>query len=144
MKFFYVDIRFMLERNSMENEVENLKRRVTLLEQYREKDKSELHQLDTSLQVFISEMKNISEDLKTIVSNSKEAVMRSTAATEKEISSLKEQFNKLEKQYVALDNKVEQETVVANSEKWKKVVSYVVTAVLGAVLAIVFAKIGMV
>ena len=90
----------------METEVENLKRRVTLLEQYREKDKSELHQLDTSLQVFISEMKNISEDLKTIVSNSKEAVMRSTAATEKEISALKEQLIKLEKQYVALDNKV--------------------------------------
>ena len=128
----------------MEIEVENLKRRVTLLEQYREKDKSELHQLDTSLQVFISEMKNISEDLKNVVSNFKEAIIRSTNAQEKEIVALKEQLIKLEKQYVALDNKVEQETVVANAEKWKKVVSYVVTAVLGAVLAIVFAKIGMV
>ena len=126
----------------METEVENLKRRVTLLEQYREKDKSELHQLDTSLQVFISEMKNISEDLKTIVSNSKEAVMRSTAATEKEISALKEQLIKLEKQYVALDNKVEQETVVANAEKWKKIVSYVGTAIVGAIIAFVLAKIG--
>ena len=127
----------------MEIEVENLKRRVTLLEQYREKDKSELHQLDTSLQVFISEMKNISEDLKNVVSNFKEAIIRSTNAQEKEIVALKEQLIKLEKQYVALDNKVEQETVVANAEKWKKVVSYVVTAVLGAVLAMVFAKIGM-
>ena len=127
----------------MEIEVENLKRRVTLLEQYREKDKSELHQLDTSLQVFISEMKNISEDLKNVVSNFKEAIIRSTNAQEKEIVALKEQLIKLEKQYVALDSKVEQETVVANAEKWKKVVSYVVTAVLGAVLAMVFAKIGM-
>ena len=127
----------------METKVSELDRRVTLLEQYREKDKSELHQLDTSLKVFINEMKNISEDLKTIVSNSKEAVMRSTAATEKEINVLKEQLIKLEKQYTALDNKVEQETVVANAEKWKKVVSHIITAIITAVLAIVFAKIGM-
>ena len=126
----------------MEVEIEDLKRRVNLLEQYREKDKSELHQLDKSLQIFITEMNNISEDLKTIVSNSKEAVMRSTAATEKEISSLKEQFNKLEKQYTALDNKVEQETIVANAEKWKKIVSYVLTAVVGAVITFILAKIG--
>ncbi len=126
----------------MEIEVENLKRRVTLLEQYREKDKSELHQLDTSLQVFISEMKNISEDLKNVVSNFKEAIIRSTNAQEKEIVALKEQFNKLEKQYVALDNKLEQETVVANSEKWKKIVSYVGTAIVGAIIAFVLAKIG--
>lgn len=126
----------------MEIEVENLKRRVTLLEQYREKDKSELHQLDTSLQVFISEMKNISEDLKNVVSNFKEAIIRSTNAQEKEIVALKEQFNKLEKQYVALDNKLEQETVVANAEKWKKIVSYVGTAIIGAIIAFVLAKIG--
>lgn len=126
----------------MDTKVTELDRRVTLLEQYREKDKSELHQLDTSLQVFINEMKNISEDLKTIVSNSKEAVMRSTAATEKEISILKEQLSKLEKQYNVLDNKVEQETVVANAEKWKKIVSYVLTAVVGAVITFILAKIG--
>lgn len=126
----------------METKVSELDRRVTLLEQYREKDKSELHQLDTSLKVFINEMKNISEDLKTIVSNSKEAVMRSTAATEKEINVLKEQLIKLEKQYTALDNKVEQETVVANAEKWKKIVSYVLTAVVGAVITFILAKIG--
>lgn len=126
----------------MEIEVENLKRRVTLLEQYREKDKSELHQLDTSLQVFISEMKNISEDLKNVVSNFKEAIIRSTNAQEKEIVALKEQFSKLEKQYVALDNKLEQETVIANAEKWKKIVSYVGTAIVGAIIAFVLAKIG--
>lgn len=126
----------------MDTKVTELDRRVTLLEQYREKDKSELHQLDTSLKVFINEMKNISEDLKTIVSNSKEAVMRSTAATEKEINVLKEQLIKLEKQYTVLDNKVEQETVVANAEKWKKIVSYVLTAVVGAVITFILAKIG--
>ena len=126
----------------MNEEIAELKRRVTTLEQYREKDKSELHQLDKSLQVFINEMKNISDDLKTVVSNFKEAVVRSTNATQKDISSLKERYDSLEKKISVLDNKVEQETVVADAEKWKKIVSYVCTAVVGAIVAFILAKIG--
>ncbi len=87
-------------------------------------------------------MKNISDDLKTIVSNSKEAVMRSTTATQKDINSLKERYDSLEKKMTVLDNKVEQETVVADAEKWKKIVSYVLTAVVGAIITFILAKIG--
>ncbi len=126
----------------MNEEIAELKRRVTILEQYREKDKTELHQLDKSLQVFINEMKNISDDLKTVVSNFKEAVIRSTNATQKDINVLKERYDKLEKRLGNLDTKLEQETVVANSEKWKKIVSYVCTAVIGAVVTFLLAKIG--
>lgn len=126
----------------MNNEIAELKRRVTILEQYREKDKSELHQLDKSLQVFINEMKNISDDLKTVVSNFKEAIMRSTTATQKDVNALKERYDSLEKKLVSLDNKLEQETVVANAEKWKKIVSYVGTAIVGAIIAFVLSKIG--
>lgn len=126
----------------MNEEIAELKRRVTTLEQYREKDKSELHQLDKSLQVFINEMKNISDDLKTVVSNFKEAVVRSTNATQKDLNILKEQYKSLEKKFSVLDNKVEQETVVADAEKWKKIVSYVCTAVVGAIVAFILTKIG--
>ena len=112
------------------------------MESYREKDKDELHHLDNSLQEFIVQMKNISDDLKTIVSNSKEAVMRSTTATQKDINSLKERYDSLEKKMTVLDNKVEQETVVADAEKWKKIVSYVLTAVVGAIITFILAKIG--
>ena len=126
----------------MNEEIIELKRRVATLEEYREKDKSELHQLDKSLQVFINEMKNISDDLKTVVSNFKEAVIRSTNATQKDLNLLKEQYDNLEKKCSVLDNKVEQETVVADAEKWKKIVSYVCTAVVGAIVAFILAKIG--
>lgn len=126
----------------MNEEIIELKRRVATLEEYREKDKSELHQLDKSLQVFINEMKNISDDLKTVVSNFKEAVIRSTNATQKDLNLLKEQYDNLEKKFSVLDNKVEQETVVADAEKWKKIVSYVCTAVVGAIVAFILAKIG--
>ncbi len=124
------------------SEIKRLEKRISLLEEYREKDKNQLHALDTSLQVFINEMKNISEDLKTVVSNFKEAIMRSTNAQEKEINLLKERNEKLEKKVEKLDSKIEQETVVANSEKWKKITSYVVTAILGAIITFVLAKIG--
>ena len=124
------------------NDIKKLEKRVTKLEELREKDKSELHTLDTSLQVFISEMKNISEDLKGVVSNFKEAIIRSTNSMEKEIIDLKEKNEKLEKKVEILDVKIEQETVVADAEKWKKIVSYVCTAVVGAIVAFILAKIG--
>lgn len=124
------------------NEIKRLEKRVSTLEQYREKDKNQLHALDTSLQVFINEMKNISEDLKNVVTNFKEAVTRATNATQKDINSLKERYDSLEKKLSVLDNKLEQETVVANAEKWKKIVSYVLTAIVGAIITFVFAKIG--
>lgn len=126
----------------MNEEIAELKRRVTTLEQFREKDKSELHQLDKSLEVFINEMKNISNDLKTVVSNFKEAVTRATNATQKDLNILKEQYDNLEKKFSILDDKVEQETVIADAEKWKKIVSYVCTAVVGAIVAFILAKIG--
>lgn len=138
-----MDIKFLLERRIKVNEeIAELKRRVNILEQYREKDKTELHQLDKSLQVFINEMKNISDDLKTVVSNFKEAVIRSTNATQKDVNTLKERYDSLEKRLVNLDTKLEQETVVADAEKWKRIVSYVGTAVVGAIVAFILAKIG--
>ena len=124
------------------NEIKRLEKRVALLEEYREKDKNQVFELDKSLSVFINEMKNISEELKTVVSNFKEAIIRSTNAQEKEIMALKEKVVENEKKLEKLDAKVEQETIVANSEKWKKVTSYVLTAIVGAIITFIFAKIG--
>ena len=125
------------------NEIKRLKERVSKLEEQREKDKSEIHQLDTSLQVFINEMKNISGELKTIVSNFKEAIVRSTNAQEKEILTLKEKVVEQGHMIEKLDAKVEQETIVANSEKWKKITSYIATAVIGAIITFLFTQLGL-
>lgn len=127
----------------MDAEIADLKRRVSTLENYREKDKDEIHHLDNSLQKFIVEMKNISEDLKTIVANSKEAVMRSTNATQKDINLLKAENDKLEKEISELKKEFEKETVVANAKKWKTFVSYIASAILAAVVALVLSKIGL-
>lgn len=124
------------------NKIKSLEERIEKLEQYREKDKTQLYELDKSLSVFINEMKNISDELKTIVANFKEAIIRSTNAQEKELQVLKEKVTEQDKKIKELDVKVEQETVVANAEKWKKITSYIATAVVGAVVAFILAKIG--
>ena len=125
------------------NEIKRLEKRISILEEYREKDKSQLHQLDTSLQVFINEMKNISSELQTVVANFKEAIIRSTNAQEKELLALKEKVIETEKKVEKLDAKVEQETVVANADKWKNVSKYVLTTILGIIIAYVFMQLGL-
>lgn len=125
------------------NEIKRLEERVTKLEQFRENDKKQVYELDKSLNVFINEMKNISSELKTIVANFKEAIIRSTNTQEKELLILKERVEDNEKRIEKLDTKVEQETVVADAEKWKKFISYIATAILSAIIALVLAKIGL-
>ena len=68
------------------NNIKKLDERITKLEAYREKDKTEIHELDTSLKVFITEMKGISSELQGIVANFKEAIVRSNSAQEKELN----------------------------------------------------------
>lgn len=102
-----------------------------------------LTKLDKSLSITIEQIKNIAEDLKTTSINFKEAVMRSNTANSKETEVLKEKYTELERKYEKLDAKVEQETVVKDAEKWKKMISYVATAILGAVVTFILAKIGL-
>lgn len=124
-------------------EIKLLEERVTKLEQQREKDKEQLFELDKSLNGFILEMKHISEDLKSVVKNFKEAVSRQNVANEKELNNLKEQVKNQGTEIKALETKLEHETIEKDADNWKNFVKYVLTAILGAGLAIIFAKIGL-
>lgn len=124
------------------NDIKKLDERVTRLERYRETDKDQIHTLDTSLQVFIKEMKHISDDLKTVVGNFKEAITRSTNAHEKEILDLKETYLGLERRIEILDTKLEQETVVADAEKWRNITKYIITTIIALILGFVAATLG--
>lgn len=130
--------------------IEQIEKRVNKLEEQREKDRTQVHELDTSLQVFIKEMQNISGELKTIVTNFKEAIIRSNATQEKELMHLKEKVIEIENKtkktdYVvsSIDARLTQETVGANAQKWKDVTKYVITTILGGIIAYLFFKIGL-
>lgn len=119
-----------------------LEKRVETLEKHREKDKEQVHDLDKSLGTFIVEMKNISNELKTIVNNFKEAIMRSTDAQHKEVVALKEKVIENDKKIEKLSAKLDKETTGADAEKWKKYSSYVLTAIIGAIISFVLMQIG--
>lgn len=125
------------------NEIKRIKERITKLEEQREKDKTQVYELDKSLNLFIKEMKHISDELKTVVSNFKEAIVRSTNAQEKEILLLKEKIIDTEKKVEKLDAKLERETVEADAEKWKNASKYVLTTILGILIAYIFMQLGL-
>lgn len=125
------------------NEIKRLEKRVEKLEQFREKDKNQLYELDKSLNGFIIEMKNISGELKTIVANFKEAIVRSTNAQEKELSSLKEKVMAQDDKIEKLETKLEHETVEADAENWKNTSKYILTTILGLIIGYIFFQLGL-
>ena len=124
-------------------EIKRLEERVSKLEDQREQDKKQVYELDKSLTLFIEEMKHISNDLKSVVTNFKEAIMRSNSAQEKELSHLKETVDMQGKDIVELREKLEHETVEKDAKKWNDTVKYILTGIIGAILALVFATIGL-
>ena len=128
---------------SNKTKLETLDNRVTKLEVKQDKLESLINNIDKTLQVSLERVQNIAEDLKTTSVNFKEAIMRSNTAQTKEIEQLKDKNDVLEKKLEKLDIKVEQETIVKDAEKWKKITSYVTTAILGAIVTFILAKIGL-
>lgn len=124
-------------------DIKQLEVRVAKLEEYRERDKSQVHELDTSLKVFITEMKSISNELQTVVSNFKEAIMRSNASQEKELGHLKEQVVEQGEKIKELDTKLEKETVEADAKKWQNIVTYVLTTIIGIIVGYIAMSIGL-
>lgn len=133
----------MDQENANAIKIDDLERRIVILEKHRETDKQEIHELDKTLGMFTTEMKNITNELKTIVNNFKEAMIRSTDAQHKEVLSLKEKVIENDEKIKNLSEKIEKETTGANAEKWKNVSKYVLTALIGGVIAFVLSKLGL-
>lgn len=125
------------------NNIKKLEERVSKLETNREKDKTEVHELDTSLKVFITEMKGISSELQGIVANFKEAIVRSNTAQEKELNHLKEQVVEQGKRIEKLDAKLEAETVEADAKRYREIIKYVATGIIGIVIGFIAMYLGL-
>lgn len=124
-------------------EIKRLEERVSKLEDQREQDKKQVYELDKSLTLFIEEMKHISNDLKSVVTNFKEAILRSSSAQEKELAHLKETVDTQGKEIKDLSNKLEHETVEKDAKKWNDTVTYIFTAIIGAIVTLVLTLIGL-
>ena len=121
-----------------EQKIIALEKRVRKLEDQRETDKDQVHKLDTSLQVFINEMKNISNELKGLVDNFKETIIKTENAHEEDIKSLKEELTKTNQKVDNLSIKLHEETTGADAKKYRDIAKYVITAIIGAVISFIF------
>lgn len=127
-------------------------RRITTLENYREHDIQLINENNKNLAVIVVELKNIADTMKTLTNNWKEAIERSNARQREEHDSINQKINNLEKNVANLNNKFESDkdmlekkvddrTILKDSNNYQKyifeIVKYIIIAIVGFVLALV-------
>lgn len=136
----------------LKEQVQELDRRVTKLENYRESDLKMLNEHNVNLATIIIELKNITTQLATITNNWKEAIQRSNAKQQEEHASINNRINVLEKAVDKLNAKqesdndkleqtIDERTINKNSDNYDKIkatiISVIVTAIVTALITAV-------
>lgn len=136
----------------LKEQVQELERRVSKLETYRESDIKMLNEHNTNLATIILKLENITKSLETVTSNFKEAINRSNARNEEEreninrrISNLEKNFDKLntkfESESKSLEQTIDERTIRKNSNNYDKIkatiISVIVTAIVTALITAV-------
>ena len=136
----------------LKEQVQELERRVSKLETYRESDIKMINEHNTNLATIILKLKNITKSLETVTTNFKEAINRSNARNEEEreninrrISTLEKNFDKLntkfESESKSLEQTIDERTIRKNSNNYDKIkatiISVIVTAIVTALITAV-------
>ena len=127
----------------LKEQVQELERRVSKLETYRESDIKMINEHNTNLATIILKLENITKSLETVTNNFKEAINRSNARNEEEreninrrISTLEKNFDKLntkfESESKSLEQTIDERTIRKNSNNYDKIKTTIITAVVTA------------
>ena len=114
-------------------EIKYINKRLDTLEQTQKEQITKMNDLLVLFKGTTVELKTISKNLETMTINFKEAIMRSSANNEKEIKILKEKNVELEKRMDKLEEKIDRETVMADSENWQKAKWIIISVFLTAI-----------
>ena len=138
----------------LKEQVQELERRVSKLETYRESDIKIINEHNTNLATIILKLENITKSLETVTNNFKEAINRSNARNEEErgninkrISTLERNFEnlntKFESETKTLENTIDERTIGQNSKNYDKIkttiISVVVTAIVTSIITAIIA-----
>ena len=136
----------------LENKIENLERRVSKLEGYRDNDFKIINQHNENLATIVLELKNVTKSLETITTNWKEAINRSNAKQKEEHENINNRISALEKNVsqltikqetdtINLEKTLDERTIIKDSKNYQKyifeIVKYIVIAIVGFVVALV-------
>ncbi len=127
----------------LKEQVQELERRVSKLETYRESDIKMINEHNTNLATIILKLENITKSLETVTNNFKEAINRSNARNEEErgninkrISILEKNFDKLntkfESESKSLEQTIDERTIRKNSNNYDKIKTTIITAIVTA------------
>lgn len=129
----------------LKEQVQELERRVSKLETYREGDIKVINEHNTNLATIILKLENITKSLETVTSNFKEAINRSNARNEEERGNINKRISTLEKNFENLNTKFESEsktlentlderTVNKNSDNYDKIKASIITVIVTAIV----------
>ena len=127
----------------LKEQIQELERRVSKLETYRESDIKMINEHNTNLATIILKLENITKSLETVTNNFKEAINRSNARNEEEreninrrISALEKNFDKLntkfESESKSLEQTIDERTIRKNSNNYDKIKTTIITAIVTA------------
>ena len=114
-------------------EIKYINKRLDTLDQTQKEQITKMNDLLVLFKGTTVELKTISKNLETMTINFKEAIMRSSTNNEKEIKILKEKDVELEKRMDKLEEKIDRETVMADSENWQKAKWIIISVFLTAI-----------
>ena len=114
-------------------EIKYINKRLDTLEQTQKEQITKMNDLLVLFKGTTVELKTISKNLETMTINFKEAIMRSSENNEKEIKILKEKNVEIEKRMDKLEEKIDRETVMADSENWQKAKWIIISVFLTAI-----------
>ena len=127
----------------LKEQVQELERRVSKLETYRESDIKMINEHNTNLATIILKLENITKSLETVTNNFKEAINRSNARNEEERGNINKRISTLERNFENLNTKFESEsksleqtiderTIRKNSNNYDKIKTTIITAIVTA------------
>ncbi len=132
--------------------VEKCESDINELKNHRENDIMLINENNKNLAVIITKLENITKSMETLASNWREAIERSNLRQREEHETINTRINNLEKNVINLNNKFESDkdmlekkvddrTILKDSNNYQKyifeIVKYILLAGLGFVLALV-------
>ena len=127
------------------NDIELLDKRITTLEQLREKDRENVEKHNIDLALILQELKTITKSMESLSENWEKAVKNSEEKNQESYQDLLKRVEKLEKTHnqdkQELENLVDERTIAKDSKEYNeirmKIILAIITAVLGFVLGMI-------
>lgn len=124
----------------MEKELEQVTKRVDKLEAYRDEDLSKINDNSKSTEVILAKLNNLDSNIGLLIKSVEDNMKFNNEMQIKENQKMNSRINELENKYDELKKIVDDRTIVKESNRYNDVVKQIVTAIVGAIMGIVIAK----